>query len=173
MSSLGAPTDPAYTAFLDGLKKVVALPVGKSLDRWHPKDAHWYTYDPKVYGQEDIGAPNTSPDGALSQEFSGMSEYSWKLNELEVPALFARLKKDYETLRSRNPRADLVWWPLDGGEWRSAFKHPPQSGGTGKELPPAAISLINEVRESERTGDFTHEEAEARIKKIKAQYGQG
>jgi hypothetical protein len=51
-SSLGAPIDPAYTAFLDGLKRVAELPVGKSLDRWHPKDAGWYPYDPKVWGQE-------------------------------------------------------------------------------------------------------------------------
>lgn len=174
MSPFGAPPDPAYTAFLDGLKRVNKQPVGKSLERWHPKDAHWYTYDPKVYGQEDVGAPNTPPDGALSQKLAGGAsfEYRWELHEFQVPDLFARVKKDYETLRSRNPKADLVWTPADGGEWRGAFKRPPQISDKGP-LSADAISLIAEVRDLERTGDLTHDEAEARIKKIKAEHEQG
>jgi hypothetical protein len=168
MSSFGAPPDPAYTAFLDGLKRFAALPVGKSVERWHPKDAHWYSYDPKDWGEEDLSAPKTPPESGLTEGFSGFGQ-KWELHELQVPDLFARVQKAYATLSSQHATANLVWTPAGGGEWRNAFKRPTKgSDGT----PPIAITLIAQVRQLEGTGDLTHAEAEARIKQIKAQYEQ-
>jgi hypothetical protein len=177
MSSFGAPIDPAYTAFLDGLKKVAALPVGKSLDRWHPKDARWYPYDPKVWGEEDLNAAPTPPDSALSEKIAGLGDYEWELHELQVPDLFARLKQEYAALSSQHPTANLVWTPV-GGAWRSAFKHAPappngDPGHDDSKLPPEALRQIADVREQERRNEVTHEQAEASIKRIRAQYGQG
>jgi hypothetical protein len=177
MSSFGAPIDPAYTAFLDGLKRVAALPVGKSLDRWHPKDAHWYPYDPKLWGQEDLGAAPTPPDDALRKKVAGIGDYEWDLQELQVPRLFADLKEAYAALSSQHPTANLVWTPV-GGEWRSAFEHappPPKSdpGHDDSKLPPDAQRQIADVREQERLGEITHVQAETSIKRIRAEYGQG
>jgi hypothetical protein len=169
----GAPTDPAYLEFLKGLKRVVALPVGKSLERWNAKDGHWWIYDPKTWGEEDVGAPPTPPGDALRQVYGGnFGEQHWELQELFLPALFTQLKTDYASLISRHPKANLVWTP--DGAWRSAFKRPTdddKKDHSGKELPPSAIDEIFKIRELERTGDLKHEEAEARIKKIKDQYG--
>jgi hypothetical protein len=171
--SFGPPTDPAYVNFLDGLKKVTGDPKATSIWRWHPRDGKWYSYDPAKWVIEDLGLADTSPENALQQEW-GFPNSTYRVQELFAPELFERLKKASAAYLGRFPRANLVWSPWGGGDWRNAFErgrdpHPPPGPHPPSTLPPECVKRVEEVKEWERRGFITHDQAQKQIDAIVAE----
>jgi hypothetical protein len=168
----GAPTDPAYLSFLEGLKKVAADPKATSRWRWHPRDGKWYTYDPTTYVIEDLGLVDTSPEMAFRQSW-GFPDSTYQVVEMFVPELFERLKKAAAAHLARYPSANLIWSPWGGGDWRNAFErgrqpHPPTDPHIPT-LPPECVKRVNDVQEWERRGYITHDQAQLQINAIVAE----
>lgn len=176
--SFGAPTDPAYTRFLEGLRSVVADPVGKRTWRWDGGDQKWYAYAPDKWGFEDFGAPDTPPEGAVTEHWN-LPQSTWEVHDLWVPGLFDRLQKAFTKLSRSYPTANLVWSPWGGGDWRSAFKRagplpkppkPDEKSGKKVDLPQKALESIEQVKEYERRKIITHDQAQKMIASIVAEY---
>lgn len=146
----GPPIDPAYTRFLEGLKKL------GQYDWWHIKDEKWYRYESAKWGMEDIGLPDTSPGNALNAQFVRWTEREWTVQELWVPDLFKLLRKVGTKYIQMYPNLNLVWTPRGGGDWRVAFKRKPSDPWKEPERkpppPPRCLEQIEQINEYQRRG---------------------
>lgn len=171
----GPPTDPAYSRFIAGLKKVAADPKLEGARRWHGREQNWYVYDRVKWGFEDVGLADTPPESALRQDWK-IPHSTWSVVDFSVPQLFERLQKAFAAYSRSFPKGNLVWSPLDGGDWRNAFERPadrpkpPPPKGNGVTLPEAAVKAIEQVKEYERRGFITHEQAQRMIAAIIAEH---
>jgi hypothetical protein len=169
--SFGPPIDPAYTRFLEGLKR---LSKGKNPnERWDAKSEHWYTYDPAKWGMEDLGLTDTSAEQAFRKNYQTFPQLTWEITEIFVDDLFLRLRKVGASYMKMYPHATLVWVPWGGGDWRAAFErtHPsplPPPLGSGP-LPPECVKSIQQVQEYARRGFITHDQKQRLIESIIAE----
>lgn len=170
--SLGAPVDPAYTHFIDHLRKVVTNPRGTDRWRWNGSDARWDSYDVAQWVLEDVGLPDTPPERAIREQWRDGGRV-YELSSLFVPELFERLRRVSAAHATRLPSLTLVWSPWGNGDWRSVLKRAPGGGSVPPppptDLPPKCVSRIEEVREYERRGFITHDQAQATINAIVAE----
>lgn len=173
--SLGAPVDPAYTHFIDNLRKVVANPSGTERWRWNGRDARWYSYDVAQWVLEDVSLPDTPPELAIREQWRD-GKRVYELTGLFVPELFERLRKASVAHTARLPSLTLVWSPWGNGDWRSVLKRvagggpvPPPWRPPWTGLPPKCVSRIEEVLEYQRRGFITHDQAQATINAIVAE----
>jgi hypothetical protein len=82
----GEPVDPAYVAFRDGLNGAVGDPGDRSRLRWSPRHEHWFRYSADEWVLDDIGLPDTSPEGALKQ--TGFWPTTYEVVSLYLPGLW-------------------------------------------------------------------------------------
>jgi len=173
MTEFGAPPDPAYMRFLEGLRALVRDPAGTSASRWHPADTKWYPYPVSDWLLEDLSIPDTAPGEALKEHlpyFAG-STHSWELQEFWVRDLFDRIQKVFARESPLHPRSNLVWSP-SGGRWRNAIRRtsslPPPSQGPAPrpQLPAECVQRVEQVREWIRHGYITHDQGQTMINAI-------
>jgi hypothetical protein len=150
------PTDPAYLRFEQGLKLHVASAYEPQRWRWYPFDQNWYPFPNHTYGLEEDNLGTTPPPAGWA--FALMTGEKPAFDESEIVALFQAIAAHYAGNRSRAPRAV---WSGHTGDWRSFVYHgpvvvPPNSGSV---LPPDVIKGIAKLREAERIGAITHDQA--------------
>ncbi|MGI5485032.1 hypothetical protein [Streptomyces lavendofoliae] len=170
----GAPTDPAYLRFSEGLTAHLAGSDTPERWRWHPLDGKWYSYPLSKYMLIDIGMPSTRPPTAFDLEYLG--GLGWKSvprvpSSFEVPQIFRSVASAYEGMRTRWPHAV---WSARTGEWRTAkvgaTSQVPPPPSTSAGLPAQAVERIERVRAFERTGDISRDEAARLILAIVEEY---
>ena len=146
MTPIGAPTDPAYLRFLEGLSQVAS-----SLDsvrRWHGRAQEWRFFDSAGWIiDESNQIADTSPSLVLQEKWN---PHRFEVLTLSVPELFTRIQAAQSQIISRYPKMEHpVWTPLGGGDWRSAIQRGGPSPGKvdEKKLPAEALRRIALVRE--------------------------
>ncbi|MFG2133134.1 hypothetical protein ACGFNV_35890 [Streptomyces sp. NPDC048751] len=175
-SPFAPPPDPAYERFTAGLE--VHL---RGLDtperwRWHPPTGKWYSYPISDWALEDVGlGPTKSPvEYRFQQLSSGVWEFVPQMPpSYNLPSLFAEVTQAYQKLKTR---VTYPLWSARTGEWRNALQRPPGAGGgpvhrrTEATLPQPARDRIARVRDAERQGFISRDEAAKLIVDIVDEY---
>jgi hypothetical protein len=100
----------------------------------------------------------------------GLPNYVWSVNELFVPELFGSLGKAAQSFVAAHPASNLVWTFLGGGAWRNAIRRdkPMPTPQPNPPLPEECLKRVQGVREWERLGYITPDQAQAMIGHIVA-----
>lgn len=172
--TFGAPPDPRYLSFKQGIKKANDDFADRWRWRWAPGHGAWLTYSADSWIMNDVGIADTTP--GLGLDFGNDSRLD---SDLWWPDLFARLDAVQRHYRARFPdttaggKGGLVWTWRYGGDWRVAIPHPNGGGHSdpppnGHTLPPECLKRIEDVREYVRRGIITAAQGQRLINEIVA-----
>ena len=133
-------------------------------------DKKWFTYAAKDWVFEDLGIPDTSPEGAVKKKEVWPTPV-YEVESLFLRALWERLEKAATSYRSQYPGLNLVWSPWGDGDWRSALRRWPEQGPAPGDkvhvrLPPRALEQIKEIKEWQRRGYISADQAQKMINEI-------
>src|SRR5438105_7053439 len=115
-----APTDPAYTRFIDGLKQIASDLSAKGTWRWDAKQQKWSDFPASSWVIEDLGLADTTPEPAIRQW--GYPVNAWEIQDYAVADLLARIQKAHASFAVKYSNATLVWSPWGGGDWRNVYE---------------------------------------------------
>jgi hypothetical protein len=176
LPAFGAPVDPAYQRFADGLHLHLPMPDELLRWRWHPRDEWWLSYPQAISILEDVGLPPLTIDSSYlksSYDFNvGVTTYQLNIaaDAIFLPQLFQSIRT-YFTERAKGPYPDAVWEPRQG-LWRVATHRagdkPP--GSQPGQLPEGARSRIAIIDEAEREGKLTRGDADRLRAQVIATY---
>ena len=172
LGDFGAPPDPAYAPFVEGLKRVASDVVANTDYYWHPSTSKWYAYPHRDWILDDAGLAPTTDSTAIGgtefEERDGKWVTVLRVNDFGLGGLLVKVREAYAKAHAAHPKANLVWHPA-GGYWRNAIKQK-AAGGPAADLPPEALKRIEEVNELVRDRIIDHATGEFRKLEIIAEY---
>lgn len=172
LGRIGAPIDPAYAPFVEGVKRVAADPPANSTYYWHPATSTWYPYPHADWILEDLALAPTTDSSAIEgpelKERDGKLVAVVSVTESALGPLFTKVREANAAAHATHPKANLIWHPI-GGRWRNAIKRK-AAGGGGWDLPAEALKRLDEVDEHVRAGIIDHETGERRKLEIISEY---
>jgi hypothetical protein len=175
-NTFGPPPDPAYVRFIDGLEDHLRGLDSPERWRWHPPTSDWYRYPISDWILEDVGlAPTESYVECKFEQFtSGWERVPQMPSSFKLPSLFAEVAQAYQKLKTRTA---YPVWSARTGEWRNAVKRTDGVGGPVRideidegRLPKVARDRIARVRDAERQGLISRDEAAKLIVDIVDEY---
>lgn len=163
----GAPLDPVFIAFREGLANAFEdLIFDSKRLRWSPDHGKWFTYSIQGFILEDVGKPDTSLTFGVQMVRDRITT-----DTLYVPDQFARVQEAYAQDKKKWPA--LVWSVTGSGDWRNVIKRvpgnsPPPPPPAAPVLPKECLQRINDVRAYQANGFITAAQAQKMINQIVA-----
>jgi hypothetical protein len=171
LGNFGAPPDPRYLRFAEGMQEHLKGPDSPERWRWHPRDGVWYSYPLEKFILEEVGLNPTPTSATLVWNESEMRfGPGLTYKDLELPQAFRNIDAAYDGFKANYPHAV---WSARSGDWTAALQRikgqsKPPTTETG--LSANAKSRIALIRKAESDGDITHEQATELIRDIFAEY---